>query len=173
MTQKQVRNRILILGIGNILLQDEGAGIWAVRKFQEEYIVPSNVEVIEGGTGGVKLLSLIEEFENLIIIDTVRGNGQPGEVYRLFPGDIKAQDSPLFSTHEGGIIELLYLSELFGKRPHVIIIGIQPLEIAKIGLDLTPPIYNSLGTVIKAVIKELKRLNVPIKKRITDNHGSK
>ncbi len=81
-------DRILVLGIGNILLSDEGAGIRVIEKLQERYEFPENVSVLDGGTLGLSLLGVISEVDHLIVVDAVRNGGKPGSLYRMEGNDL-------------------------------------------------------------------------------------
>ncbi|HAP67189.1 MAG TPA: hydrogenase HupD, partial [Nitrospinae bacterium] len=81
--------KILILGIGNILLKDEGVGVKVIERLKRDYKFPSNIELIDGGTAGFGLIDLLEGAEHLIIVDAVQGNDEPGSIYRF-----KFEDMP-------------------------------------------------------------------------------
>ena len=78
-----IKDRIVVLGVGNILLKDEGVGVRVIEKLQGQYTLPENVRVVDGGTQGLWLLSTIQEADHLIVVDAVLGGDEPGTIYRL------------------------------------------------------------------------------------------
>jgi len=148
--------KTIILGIGNLLLKDEGVGIHAIRALEGRDL-PPGVELIDGGTAGFDLLPLLEGADKIIVVDALRGGEPPGAVYRLTPADCQArqQDSPV-SLHDFGILEGIRALEIIEERaPRVVIIGVEPGEIDW-GWELTPEVAASLPAVVKLIEKELK-----------------
>lgn len=154
---------VVVLGVGNTLMQDDGIGVRAVRALAESYKFPAHVRLVEAGAAGLRLLSELDGAEHLLIIDAVAGRGTPGSIYRLAPEDLPDERSPLVSAHEVGIAELLSAAELLGKKPHTRILGIQPLEVREVGLELTPPLQKALPFVVAAAVEELKTMGVQVK----------
>ncbi len=151
---------IVVLGVGNTLMQDDGVGVWALRALAEAYELPSSVRLIDAGVAGFRHLPEIAEADCLIILDAVEGDGPPGTLYRLTPEDIPARQGPTLSAHEVGIAEILSMAEFLGKLPKTRILGIQPIETRAVGLDLTPPLQEALPGIVEAVAEELRALGV-------------
>jgi hydrogenase maturation protease len=149
--------RIVILGVGNLLLKDEGLGIHVVRQLQKK-VLPPAVEVLDGGVAGIGLLDLFQGARKLVLIDAADMNLAPGTVVRFTPEEIRTKSdpsAPKFSAHEVGLLEVLELARALGQcPPEVVIIGVQPKEISW-GMDLTPEIQASLPQVLEAVLKEI------------------
>lgn len=156
---------VVVLGVGNTLMQDDGIGVWTVQALAEEYDVPAHVRLVEAGIAGLRLLSELEGAEHLLIIDAVMGKGRPGSVYRLTPEDLPKGRGPFMSAHEVGITEVLSAAELLGKKPHTRILGIQPLETRTVGLELTPPLQEALPSVVAAAVEELRAWDVKVDKK--------
>jgi hydrogenase maturation protease len=156
---------IVILGIGNTLMQDDGVGVCTVRAMADGYEFPSHVRLVDGGVGGLRLLSEIDGAEHLLIIDAVQGNGEPGTIYHLGPEDLSEGRGPFMSAHEIGICEVLSLAEFLEKLPHTRILGVQPLEARRVGLDLTLPLQDALPRIVGAIIGELRLLGVEPKRK--------
>jgi hydrogenase maturation protease len=148
--------KILIIGIGNLILRDEGIGVHAARKL-EELALPSQVEVIEGGTATIELLPAIREAERIIVIDALKGGGLPGTIYRLRPDDLMCAKEQNLSLHQVGLLEVLGMARQLGGDPAVVIIGVEPKEISW-GMELTPEVEAKLPKVVEAVLEELKGL---------------
>lgn len=148
--------KILIVGIGNLILRDEGIGVHAARELEEQSL-PPQVEVIEGGTALMELLPAIRDAERIIVIDALRGGGLPGTIYRVFPEDLMVDAERLLSLHQVGLLEVLGMARQLGADPEVVIIGVEPKEITW-GMELTPEVAAKLPQVIEAVVAELKAL---------------
>ena len=156
---------IVVLGVGNAVMQDDGVGVWAIRALAQNYDLPPHVRLIEGGVVGLGLLWDLERADDLLMIDAVDGMGPPGTLYRLGPEDLPKGRGPLISAHDMGMAEVLSMMDLLGKQPHTRIIGIQPLETRKMGLELTPPLREALPRVVAAVVEELQALGVEVLER--------
>jgi len=154
---------ILILGVGNILLSDEGLGVRAVEKLKEGYIFPENVKLLDGGTLGIDLLYFLEGAERLIIVDAVMGGGPPGTLYKFSGDEVKAYFRGKVSAHELGIQEVLGIAQLTGKYPkEVVVIGMEP-ESLEISLELSQTVRNSLEKLVKLIIEQLKDWQTEVK----------
>jgi hydrogenase maturation protease len=140
----------IILGIGNVLLKDEGIGCHVVRALKE--IPLPNVRVIEGGTSPDVLFP--EDAEKLIIVDAAKGGGMPGEVYRFKLDDIALEQKPFLSLHDIGLIDNLLLAKTLHNIVETIIIGVEPKEIDW-GLELSPELQEKMPQIAKVILAEL------------------
>jgi hydrogenase maturation protease len=148
------QEKITVLGIGNILLSDEGVGVHVANKLSA-ISLPEHVSVVEGGTDGFRLLNIITETEHLIVIDAVKGGGEPGSIYRFDIDDVRACPSGFkTSVHQIGILEVIDLSGLIGKTPRTTIIGIEPKSL-EMGMELSPEISEKIPRIIDLVLAEL------------------
>jgi hydrogenase maturation protease len=144
----------LILGVGNILLRDEGVGVRAVEALREACL-PEGVEALDGGTLGVDLVDLIAGRRRLIVIDTVRAGGRPGSIYRLAVGDLLHPTVPNLSLHQTGLLEALQMAEHLGCAPQeVLIFGVEPGAI-HYGLELSDAIAAAVPRVNALVLAEV------------------
>lgn len=147
---------ILVLGIGNLLLKDEGIGIHLVQKMMKMHL-PKNVEVLDGGTASLNLISYLEGRKKIIVVDCVRGGHKPGTIYRLTPEDLERDEKKILSLHQVDFQETLNLfSKLKKKIPKVVIIGIEPKDYSSWGMELSPVIKRRIPKIIKIVITEIK-----------------
>jgi hydrogenase maturation protease len=145
----------LILGIGNILLGDEGVGVRAVEALARREL-PAGVEAVDGGTGGADLVEVIADRTRLIVIDAVAAGAEPGTVFRFTPGDLTSGTRPALSLHEFGLLETLAMAERLGCAPgEVVIFGVQPKTVAP-GLELSPEVAAAVPAVIDQVLAELR-----------------
>ncbi|WP_319522121.1 HyaD/HybD family hydrogenase maturation endopeptidase [uncultured Desulfosarcina sp.] len=151
---------VMILGVGNILLSDEGFGIRVVEALEERYDFPDNVSVIDGGVLGINLMGIISEADQLIVVDVIRNGGQPGDLYRIdgeaIPERIRAKNS----LHQIDFLESLTLCQALDKVPETVIVGIEPKDIETLSVDLTAATADRIDDVIQMVLTELDRLEV-------------
>lgn len=162
-------SRILILGVGNILLKDEGAGVRVVEYLRERFEFPESVSCIDGGTAGPALTSLLSAFDHAIIVDAVMYGSTPGTLYRI-PADQISISPPVMATaHQIGIRDVLALVMLEndGHCPETVIIGVEPQEVSP-GLELTPVVEAAVSRLASLVIEELGRLGVQTR----ENHNA-
>lgn len=151
----QNQKKIVVLGVGNLLLSDEGIGVHVVNKLMK-MALPPEVEVIEGGVYGLGLMNVVTRTERLIVIDAVKGGGPPGSIYRFGIEDLTTTpDAYKMSVHEIGILELIRLSQLVGQTPKTTIIGVEPKSL-KMGMELSPEIEAKVPRIIELILDELK-----------------
>jgi len=151
--------RITVLGVGNLLLTDEGVGVHVAQALLSgDYEFPPEVEVIEGGTDGFGLLHIITATDYLLIIDAVKGGDEPGAIYRFEVADITASvDTFKTSVHQISILEVLNFADLVGQKPKTIIFGVEPESTAPC-LELSPCIAAKLPRIIEFVQAEIASL---------------
>ncbi|MBW2020412.1 MAG: HyaD/HybD family hydrogenase maturation endopeptidase [Deltaproteobacteria bacterium] len=148
--------RIVILGVGNMLLSDEGVGVHVANKLMEMSL-PPGVEVVEGGTDGFGLMNVVTGADRLIVVDAVKGGAAPGSIYRFDINDAPAYpDMYKTSVHQIGILEVVHLSELIGKTPETTIIGVEPKSL-DMGMELSPEVKAKLPKIIELILEEIKR----------------
>ena len=146
--------KVLILGIGNLILKDEGIGVHVVRALEEIELHPE-VELIDGGTATMDLLSLIHKAERIIIVDALKAGGVPGTLYRCLPEELEDTSERPLSLHQVGLLDVLGMARQLGGSAAVVIIGVEPKEISW-GLDLTEELRAAVPKVVEAVCAELR-----------------
>ena len=147
--------RIVVIGVGNLLLKDEGVGIHAVKALQEIGL-PPDVSLIDGGTSP-DLMAYTQAGDKLIIIDAAKAGGEPGAIYRFRPEDLAEEKGALTSAHELGVVQNLKLMSLLSNEPaEMIIIGIEPGEI-DFGIELSAALQQKLPEIVEVVLKEIGR----------------
>jgi len=154
-TKDSNRASLAVVGVGNILLKDEGIGVHIVRALRQA-IGPDrpDVNIIDGGTSPDTFL-LLEGVQKLIVVDAVNGGSVPGSVYRFHPTDILSPGKCITSLHQIDVLDGLKMMELSGIKPdETIIIGIEPKEIDW-GLELSAELNEKLPQIIKVVKDEL------------------
>jgi hydrogenase maturation protease len=149
---------ILVLGLGNILLSDEGVGVRIVEALGAAHEVPDEVELLDGGTSGMELLDMVAERDCLIVADCVNADAPAGQVVRLEDDDIRMLFETRFSPHQLGLSDLLAALRLVDKAPRrVIVVGVVP-ENLSVGLDLTQAVAGGRDAAVRMIVDELARL---------------
>ncbi|WP_448871646.1 HyaD/HybD family hydrogenase maturation endopeptidase [Desulfobulbus propionicus] len=152
----QQKKTIGIMGLGNLLLGDEGFGIHCIQYLEECYQLPDNVQVIDGGTGGILLAPFIEQFDQLYVIDVVDIEDSPGSVHcfsdmHVRSGDIQTRMSP----HQIGMLEILDICRIRGKVPQQVeFITVVP-ECLDTGMELSPLLVARIKDVIEILLQKL------------------
>jgi hydrogenase maturation protease len=147
-------SEVLVIGVGNVLLSDEGVGVHAIQAL-EELKIPDGVELIDGGTASLEILEFIKGRRKVIFIDSVKGGGEPGALYRFHPEDITPQQPVTSSLHQLGLMEMLSLAELSGQSPgEVVIFGVEPARL-DLKLELSAEVAAVLPRLVDLVKKEL------------------
>ncbi len=171
MEPAETNEKTMILGVGNLLLRDEGVGVHVATNLQE-YPLPDNIEVIEGGTDGFKLFHLIMEADRLIVVDCVKGGDEPASIYRFDIDDFDHfPDLYKTSVHQISITEVINLSGTMRTPPRTTIIGIEPDEIS-MSMELSPRVQSKLPSVLEIVLETAgldpedyrEQLDAPLKK---------
>ncbi len=145
--------RIVVVGVGNLLLKDEGIGVHIARALQQMDI-PQDTEIIDGGTYP-DLPYYLSNTDKLVIIDAVKGGSQPGTVYRFRPGDVNIESEEMVSVHELGLEQSLKIMKLMGRKPReIVIIGIEPGEIDW-GTELSAELQQKIPEIVNIVLKEI------------------
>jgi hydrogenase maturation protease len=157
---------IRILGIGNILMGDDGLGPYAIRVLDSRYEFPDHVELVDGGTPGLDFLPYISHARSVIVLDTVSSAGDPGAVKIYRDREIiGAAPPPRLSPHQPGLRESLMATELTDSSPgELVLIGVIP-ETLEQGTRLSESVQSAVESVIDAVVHELTRLGAAPKRR--------
>jgi hydrogenase maturation protease len=148
--------KILILGLGNVLMGDEGIGVKAIEYLKDKPL-PSNVELLDGGTGGFHLLSLFEEYPVMIMIDATISTNLAGEVKHIRPKF--ASDFPKsLTSHDIGLRDLMQSAQLIGELPDMHLITISIFDFRQVHMNLTPEAEQSLPKIYDMVLEILQEL---------------
>lgn len=157
---------ILVLGLGNILLSDEGVGVRIVEALDASHELPDDVELLDGGTSGMDLLDSVAERDCLIVADAVNADQPPGRVIRLEDDDIRMLFETRFSPHQLGLSDLLAALRLIDKAPRrVIVIGVVPQNLS-LGMELSSAVADGRDAALGMIIDELTRLGAAPRPRL-------
>ncbi len=152
--------RIAVLGIGNLLLSDDGVGVHVIKKLQEEYEFPGSVELIDGGTKGLDLLPLFEGKDKILIVDAANFRKEPGTIDTVEGDKIPAFLSSKLSVHQIGLPDTLFAAKLMDITPaEMSLIGIQPKSM-ETGVELSEEIKDRMEQLINKVLEKLNEWGV-------------
>lgn len=152
------RPRVVVIGVGNVLMGDDGLGVRAVERLQALRRWPDDVTCLDGGTLGLDLLPYAEGADVLIVLDAVRGGRAPGERIRIDGPMIGASHGARLSPHEAGVADLLAALHLRNAEPpRVIVFGLQPSAV-RWAETLTPEVEAGLDALVTDVATEIDRL---------------
>ena len=149
------KNEILVLGVGNILCSDEGAGVHCVHRLQQRYSFPGKVKLLDGGTLGMRLLGALQESSYCIVADVATCGFPPGYVMRLGMEDIPKSCAPKNSMHQVNFSETLVIAKFLGILPPTVIVAIEPLDIETPSLSLTPPVAEKIDEMCARILDEI------------------
>lgn len=153
--------QVLVLGIGNSLMSDDGFGVFVVQQLQRDYRFSDRVEVLDGGTLGLDLLPRLEGVDRLLILDAINMDASPGEVFRLEGEDVPRAFASKLSVHQMGVQDLLAVAELQGHCPSELVVwGVQP-ESIEMRIGLSDAVAPALPRVVQAVVDELTAWGEP------------
>ena len=151
---------IRIVGIGNVLMGDDGLGPYVVQILESRYEFPDHVEIVDGGTPGLDFLPYLSHAGAVIILDTVSSKGEPGTLKTYRDGEIiGSAPPPRLTPHQPGLREALMATELTDTSPgEMVLFGVIPSTLDQ-GTVLSEPVQASVETMIDAVVEELDRLD--------------
>ncbi|MDH2348606.1 HyaD/HybD family hydrogenase maturation endopeptidase [Bradyrhizobium sp. SSUT77] len=160
-------DRILVLGIGNILWADEGFGVRAVEEFHRRYAVPDNVTILDGGTQGLYLVNYLEEADRLIVFDAIDYGLEPGQLKLVRDDEVpRFTGAKKMSLHQTGFQEVVSAADLLGRCPkHLVLIGCQPLDLEDWGGPLTPPVRDQIAPAINLACAILAEWGLTVSQR--------
>lgn len=147
------KKSLLIVGIGNILLRDEGIGVHVVKALQAEKL-PDTVEVLDGGTSALDLLDSLAQRQKVIFVDSAELSAPAGTIRRFTPDEIMQDTQRMLSLHQFGLMETLQAAQLIDCAPKkVVIFGIQPKDLSS-GLTLSPELAVQMPVYTARVLAE-------------------
>jgi hydrogenase maturation protease len=162
----QKKLKIVVMGVGNILVKDEGAGIRALQMMESLYELPDSVDLVDGGVLGLNLLGILQEADELILLDCVKGGGQPGEIYQFDFAEIPPRISYKDSLHQLDFLDTMTNLSLVGDPPRTMVIGVEPELIEAWGMELTPRVQTAIPRMVELAVSELKRHGIePVKRQ--------
>ncbi len=159
--------QILILGLGNLLWADEGFGVRALESLHNAYVLPDHVQLLDGGTQGLNLLAPVQEADVLVLFDAVDYGRPPGQLCCARDEDVpRFLSAGKMSLHQSGFQEVLAGAQLLGRAPeHLLLIGVQPAELADYGGSLSEPVRAQLGPAVNEALAYLAAWGIDPERR--------
>ena len=155
--------RALVLGIGNLLIGDEGVGCMTAAELSRRYTLPPTVECVDGGTAGFELLSLMDGRDQVILIDALRNDMEPGTVVMVEGEHVPRAFLARTTPHQLGICDVLAAAQLTETMPqHLTLYGIEPKRM-EVGIGLTPEVQAGMEKIISAVVDQLRHYGYEVK----------
>jgi hydrogenase maturation protease len=152
---RDLESKTLVLGLGNLVHSDDGLGVHAIQSLTNDPRVPSDVVLMDGGTQGLSLLPHISSVQHLLVIDALNVGEAPGTLLRA-EGKALQNLPGKASVHQLGFADLMVALELLGELPKkIVLLGVQPLS-NEWSTELTSPVREALGSLLDAVIEQLK-----------------
>jgi hydrogenase maturation protease len=146
-------DNIAIIGIGNILLKDDGIGVHTINELKKENL-GSTVTLIDGGTSTFDMLPYFTDYKNIIIIDALRSELTPGTIYKILPSDLLNYKKENLSLHDVQIFDILKIANLMGSTPDVVIYGVEPYDLSE-GLGISDTIKTIIPNLIELIKNEI------------------
>jgi hydrogenase maturation protease len=143
-----------VIGVGNILLCDEGIGVHVVRELSSRGEMP-DVEFVDGGVAGATLLNLVEGEERVVLVDAVDAPFPPGTVVRMTPDELAGSGTPAWSLHDLNLADTLGMMRLRETLPEMILLGVVPGDIETYSLELSEPLAARFGEIVEKVRSEI------------------
>lgn len=151
------RKYLLVLGVGNILLTDEGIGVYAVNDLSKEDW-PEGVDFLDGGTCTQDMYYLFHGYEHLLVLDVVHGGKEPGTLFLLDEQDLIQNEKQRLSLHDIDLLDSLKMADLTGKRPVLRIVGIQPKDMTTWSMEMTDELKAVFPKFKELVRQEIRRI---------------
>ena len=148
--------KLLVLGVGNILMMDEGFGVHAVHTLLKEPW-PETVDLMDGGTFTQDIFYLFQEYETVLVLDIVKAGNAPGTLYRLTEKDLRQNPKQTLSLHDIDLLDSLSMAELMGKKPTLQVLGVEPEKIDW-GTEPTATLNAVMATYLDAARREINAL---------------
>lgn len=150
------QQKILILGIGNYLMADEGIGVHTAR-YLEQQALPEGVAVLDGGTGGFHLLEYFESYSDIILIDATLDGREPGTI-RLIQPRFASDFPPAMSTHDIGLKDLVTALQLLNRMPRIHLYVVSIASIQDQGIELTTGIQPIVPYLAEEILYKVQQL---------------
>lgn len=165
MTKHGPRRGAIVLGLGNVLCQDDGVGVAVIARLARDYRAGPGLTLADGGTLGLALLPLLERSDAAVLIDAVRSDGPPGSLVRLDGDDVAAAAAHRLSVHQIGVSDLLEGARLRGRLPpRLVLLGVVPGSV-DLGLARTPEVQAAIPALLDAVVAEVAALGYRLDRR--------
>lgn len=164
--QITVAPEVVIIGVGNILLKDEGVGVYAAKYIAENFLFSPSIEIIDGGTIGYKLVNYFQSRSKVFILDTISADDESGSIYSMPSKALMGMGNYRRTAHEVEVVEMLEICSLTGTMAEVNVIGIVPEDIKSVGIGLTDKLKSHFDTFVGTAVDELKKAGFKAKYKL-------
>ena len=149
-------SELLVLGLGNVLLGDDGAGPAVIARLRERHLIPAGMHLFDGGTLGLWLLPYLEDARRVILVDAVAADAPAGTLVRLEGADVGPAVATRLSPHQVGVADLLDGARWHDRQPErLVLLGVVP-ESIELGVGLSSPVRRALPRLIDLVCAEAR-----------------
>jgi len=163
------RTALLVLGLGNLLLEDDGVGSAAVALLGDRYVAPDGVRVFDGGTLGLALLPYLEDADAVILVDAVRTDAAPGTFVRLDGDEVPPAVATRLSPHQVGVADLLDGARWLDRYPRrIVLLGLVPASM-ELAVGLSPAVQPALADLVERIVGEARELGFDFRHRTADD----
>jgi hydrogenase maturation protease len=160
------RTPLLVLGLGNVLLEDDGTGAAAIGMLLDRYVPPEGVKVADGGTLGLSLLPYLEAADAVILVDAIRADAPAGTFVRIDGADVGPAVATRLSPHQIGVADLLDGARWLGRTPRVLqLLGIVPASIG-LAVGVTPAVHAALPELVESIVDAARTLGFGFRCRL-------
>lgn len=160
----KTESKVAVIGVGNILLQDEGVGIHIVNALIKDYRFDPPIEIVDGGTTGMDLIPYFEENDKIIIVDAVNFDKEPGFIGSIENEDILTVLTTKLTMHHLGLTDVLSTMKVHDIKPEqMFLLGIQP-DSLELDMELTDVIANRIPRMMEVLQQKLAEWGVKSEK---------
>jgi hydrogenase maturation protease len=147
--------KTVVLGIGNLIMQDEGVGVRVVEALERDHAMPEGVTLIDGGTSAMEMLEDLSDLDRLIVVDAINAGESPGTLLRIEGDEVPTFFRTRLSPHQIGLPDVLASLEFMGAQPkYMVILGVQP-QAMELGMELSPVVAARVPELVDQVLAEL------------------
>jgi hydrogenase maturation protease len=150
------KNKILVLGIGNYLMGDEGVGVHTIHALSKMEL-PENVDILDGGTGSFNLMPILSQYPLVVFVDATMDNREAGTIDVIYP-KFAADFPSVLSAHDVGLKDMIEALEFQNQLPKIILVTVSISEMIPMTIELTEKVANSLPQVTNKILSILKNI---------------
>ena len=155
-------NSIAVIGVGNILFSDDGIGVYATKYLETNYCFKPSIDIIDGGTLGFNLMRYFNDYDQVIILDTLSIDEAAGTIYH-FPSDVLLGLGDTRKTvHEVEVTQMIELASMMGTRASISVLGIIPSDIQTVAMHLSPIAKDQFRALIQNLLQILNNSGVTV-----------
>lgn len=160
----------LLLGVGNLLLSDEGVGVRTIEALEQRFSFPDGVVLQDGGTSGMELMEVMASRDLIVVVDAVQSESDAGSLFILEDNEVPAYFTQRLSPHQLGLADVLMALQMTDEFPRkLVLLGIEPASLAP-GMALSPVVARAMEAAIAQVIRILNSHGIPVT-ALEDHHG--